>query len=487
MEAGMAVRRDFDLIVIGGGAAGLTVTAGAARLGVRVLLVEREGRLGGDCLHYGCVPSKTLVATARARHMQRRAGEFGLPETALPPVDFAAVRRRIETVVAGIQEHDSPGRFRALGAEVRFGEARFVDERAIELDGKRLEADRFVVATGSRAAVPDIPGLREAGFLTNRELFSLERLPEALVILGGGPMAVEMGQAFARLGSRVTLVQRSDRILSREDPDMAAVVAQGLADEGVALRLSARVLSVAAPDVPGGPKIVTISRDGREERLPADAILVAMGRAPNLEGLGLDAAGIAYTQKGLALDARLRTTARHVFGAGDVTGAHQFTHAAGYEGGVVVAGAVFRLPRRADYALLPRCVYTDPELAVAGLTEAGAKAAGRPHTVVVEPFSGNDRARAEGETRGLVKLVLSKRGKPLGAQIVGPGAGELVAEWVAVLAGKVALGTLAGAVHPYPTLAETSKRAAGRLLEGKLFSPLVRRVLAALFGYRGAA
>lgn len=481
----MEARRDFDLIVIGGGAAGLTVTAGAARLGVRVLVIEREGRLGGDCLHFGCVPSKTLIATARVRHMLSRSGDFGLPAVAAPPVDFSAVRRRIEGVIAGIQEHDSPERFRSLGAEVRFGDARFVDDHVIELDGKRVSADRFVLATGSRAAVPDIPGLAEAGFITNRELFSLEKLPESLVILGGGPIAVEMGQAFVRLGSRVTLVQRSGRILSREDPELAALAAARLVAEGLDLRLAAKVVSVVSATVPGGPKTVILSREGREERVEADTILLAMGRTANLETLGLDAAGIAHSAKGLVLDARLRTSRPHVFGAGDVTGEHLFTHAAGYEGGVVVANAVFRLPKKADYRLLPRCVYCEPELAVVGQTERQAREAGLEPTVVVEPFSGNDRARAEGETAGLVKLVLGKRGRPLGVGIVGPGAGELLAEWVVGLAGKVSLGTLSGAVHPYPTLAETNKRAAGRRLEAKLFSPLVRRVLRLAFGYRG--
>jgi len=246
-------------------------------------------------------------------------------------------------------------------------------------------------------------------------------------------------------------------------------------------------LSVAPPAGPGGEKVVTIARDGREERITAAEILVARGRIPNLDGLGLDAAGIAYTKKGLVLDDRLRATAPHVYGAGDVTGEHLFTHAAGYEGGVVVANAVFRLPRRTDYARLPRCVYTDPELAVVGMTEGQARAAGLVREVVVEPFAGNDRARAEAETPGMVKLVLGRRGVVLGAQIVGAGAGELVSEWVAALAGRVGLSTLAGAVHPYPTLAETSKRAAGRLLERKLFSPVARRILAVLFGYRGAS
>lgn len=479
----MAARYDYDLLVIGGGAAGLTVTAGAARLGVRTLLVESEGRLGGDCLHYGCVPSKTLLATAHARRMLFRAGEFGLPGVAAPPVDFAAVRRRIEGVVAGIAVHDSVARFESLGADVRFGQARFRDDHEIECDGKPVSAARVVVATGSRAAVPAVPGLAAAGFLTNRELFSLEALPESLVVLGGGAMAVEMGQAFSRLGCRVTLVQRGRRLLTREDPDLAAVVAGALASEGVDLRLGAVLESVSrAPD---GRRTVTFSRDGRREAVTAAHILVALGRAARLNDLNLDAAGIVHTTKGLVLDARLRTSRPHVFGAGDVTGEHLFTHAAGYEGGVAVAGAVLRLPRRVDYRHLPRCVYTEPQLAVVGLTESEAREQDVLGKVVTEPFSGNDRARAEGEGTGFCKLVLGRRGGLLGVGIVGPAAGELAAVWAVALAGGLGPGRVAGAVLPYPTLAETGRRAAGRGLEAKLFSPLARRVLRLLFGYRG--
>lgn len=479
----MAKRHAYDVLVLGGGAAGLTVASGAAQLGARTLLVEREGRLGGDCLHYGCVPSKALLATAHARHLLARAGDFGLPAVAAPPVDFAAVRRRIEAVVAGIQEHDSPERFQRLGADVRFGEARFVGDHEIALDGRRIDADRIVIATGSRAAVPDLPGLAETGCLTNRELFSLEALPEHLVILGGGAVAVEMGQAFARLGARVTLVQRGPRLLSREDPDLAAVVAGRLAAEGVDLRLGARLVAAAAG--PGGTRQVAFERDGRRETVVGTHILAAQGRLANLDGLGLDAAGVDHTQKGLVLDARLRTSRGHIFGAGDVTGSHLFTHAAGYEGGVVVAGAVLRLPRKADYRHLPRCLYTEPQLAVVGMTEAEARGAGELGEVVVEPFAGNDRARAEGTAEGLCKLVLGRRGRLLGVGIVGPAAGELAAPFAVALAGRLGLGSLAGAVLPYPTLAEIGKRAAGQPLSRKLFSPLVRRLLGVVLGYRG--
>jgi pyruvate/2-oxoglutarate dehydrogenase complex dihydrolipoamide dehydrogenase (E3) component len=479
----MATGYDYDLLVLGGGAAGLTAAAGAAQLGVKVLLVEREDRLGGDCLHYGCVPSKTLLATAHARHMLSRAGEFGLPAVDALPVDFAAVRRRIEGVIAGIQAHDSPERFTRLGADVRFGRAAFVSDHEIELDGQRISAARVLIATGSRAAVPDVPGLAEAGFLTNREIFSLPALPESLAILGGGAIAAEMAQAFARLGSRVTVIQRSPRLLTREDPDLAAVVADRLAAEGVDLRLGSRLVSVAAG--PGGTKEIAFERDGRRETVAAAHLLVALGRTANLDDLRLDAAGVARTQKGLALDERLRTSRPHIFGAGDVTGEHLFTHAAGYEGGVVVANAVFRLPRKVDYRHLPRCVFTEPQMAVIGRTEAEAKAAGELTDVVVEPFSGNDRARAEGETLGFCKLVRGRRGRLIGVGIVGPAAGDLAGAFAVALAGKVGLSTIAGAVQPYPTLAEIGKRAAGRPLEPKLFSPFVRRVLRTLYGYRG--
>lgn len=479
----MARRYDYDLLVIGGGAAGLTAAAGAARLGVRTLLVEGEGRLGGDCLHYGCVPSKTLLATAHARHGLARAEALGLPAVAVPPVDFAAVRRRIETVVAGIQVHDSPERFARLGADVRFGRARFVDDHEIAIDGARISAARLLLATGSRAALPAVPGLAAAGVLTNREIFSLNVLPEHLVILGGGAMAVEMAQAFVRLGARVTVLQRGPRLLTREDPDLAAVVAAALVAEGVTLRLGARLVAVATG--PGGRREVVFACDGREETVVGSHILVALGREPTLDGLGLDAAGVVHTKKGLTLDARLRTSRRHIFGAGDVTGAHLFTHAAGYEAGVVVANAVFRLPRRVDYRHLPRCVYTEPQLAVVGATEAEARAAGTLGTVMTEPFAANDRARAEDVGAGFVKLVRDRRGRLLGVGIVGPAAGELAATWAVALVGPVGLGRIAGTVLPYPTLAETGKRAAGRTLEAKLFSPFVRRLLAVLWRYRG--
>jgi pyruvate/2-oxoglutarate dehydrogenase complex dihydrolipoamide dehydrogenase (E3) component len=475
---------DYDIAVIGGGAAGLSVAAGAARLGARTLLVEREPQLGGDCLHYGCVPSKTLIATAHARHVMATADRFGLPALDLPPVDFVRVRQRIRAVIADIQHHDSVERFCGLGAEVRFGAARFVDEHTAEVDGKRVSAAKWVIATGSRAQLPPIPGLSDTPHLTNREVFSLDRLPERLVILGGGPIAVELAQAFRRLGSEVDVIQRGGCILSRDDADMTAEVQCALEAEGVRFHLGVTFTGVAQE---GAAKVVRFEQGGQARQVSGDTLLVALGRTPNVEGLGLEQAGLAFSSKGIAVDARMRTSQKHIYACGDVTGAYQFTHAAGYEAGIVVTNAIFHLPRKADYTWLPWCTYTDPGLAHIGLNEAMAKKAGLEYLVVTERFADNDKARAEGETEGLLKLLLGADGKPLGVQIVGAGAGELLGEWAAVLGGKVSLTTLAGIIHPYPTRSESAKAVAGRIVGEKLFSPKVKKALHYVFGLKGRA
>lgn len=475
---------DYDIGVIGGGAAGLTVAAGAAQLGVKCLLVEKEPALGGDCLHYGCVPSKTLLASAAAARAVRTAHRYGLPRAELGPVDFTQVRERIRSVIAAIQKHDSPERFCSLGAEIRFGEARFLDDHEIELDGKRLSAARWVLATGSRAAAPDVPGLAEAGYLTNREIFSLDALPRSLVILGAGPIAIEMAQAFQRLGSQVTVIQRGRHILSKEDADMAGVVMEELELEGVKFHLGAKLVAVRRS---GSVREVVFSREGRELTVRGDQILVAMGRSVNVEGLGLDNAGVEHSARGITVDERLRTTQKHIFAAGDATGRHMFTHAAGYEGGIVITNAVFRLPRKADYTWLPHCTYCDPELAGMGLNEAAAREKGVEYSVFTERFEANDRALAEGQSEGKLKLLLDKKERPLGVHIVGRHAGELLNEWVAVLNGGVKLSALAGAVHPYPTYGETAKRAAGSYFSKKLFSNRVKKGLHFLFHYKGQA
>jgi pyruvate/2-oxoglutarate dehydrogenase complex dihydrolipoamide dehydrogenase (E3) component len=476
---------DYDLGILGGGAAGLTVAAGAARLGVKTLLVEKEPYLGGDCLHFGCVPSKTLIHTAKVRHLMASAGKFGLPGVDLPPVDFRQVAGRIRSVIAAIQPHDSPERFCSLGAQVEFGSPSFADEHVVDLGGKRISAARWVVATGSSAAVPALPGLADVPYLTNREIFFLDHLPASLLVLGGGPIAVEMAQSFARLGSRVTVLQRSSQIMSREDPDLAAIVQARMEAEGVVFHLGAELVSARR----AGDQAEVVFKDsaGRERSVRADKLLVALGRRANLDGLCLDNAGVEHSVRGIVVDSRLRTSQKHIYAAGDVTGEHQFTHAAGYEGGIVVSNAVFKLPRKVDYTWLPHCTYSDPELAGMGLNERAAKKAGIECRAWREEFKTNDRSLAEGCDFGVLKLLVDRKEKPIGVQICGPHAGELLAEWVAVAAGKVKLSTLAGAVHPYPTLAEISKRVAGDLLARKIFSDTVRKGLKLFFDYKGRA
>lgn len=481
---------DYDIAVIGAGAAGLTVTAGAAQAGAKTLLIEKESVLGGDCLHYGCVPSKTLIKTAAVYQQMKNAARYGLPEVNVPEVDFNQVRERIQRVIAEIQPHDSPERFCELGAEVEFGQAEFLDEHQVRIAGdfgqsRNVSAKTWVLATGSFAAVPGLQGLEQTPYLTNREIFALQRLPSSLIIIGGGPIAVEMAQAFARLGSQVHVIQRSKQILSREDPDLAGLVQAQLEQEGVNFHLGTEL--VRAQELGAFREVVFKNSEGQETALQGDALLVALGRSVSVNDLGLEKAGVNCSPKGIPVDNRLRTSQKHIFVCGDATGAYQFTHAAGYEGGVVVTNAVFHLPRKTDYTWIPACTYTDPEFATLGFNESLAQKQGLQYTVWSESFADNDRSLAEEEREGRIKLLLDKKNKPLGVQIVGPHAGELLSEWVAVLNANVKLSSMISAVHPYPTLAEINKKVAGKHLSEKIFSERAKKTLRFFFGFKGRA
>jgi pyruvate/2-oxoglutarate dehydrogenase complex dihydrolipoamide dehydrogenase (E3) component len=453
-------------------------------LGAKTLLIDKEDRLGGDCLHYGCVPSKTLIKTAHVRHQIKNAGRYGLPVLEVKPVDFRAVATRIQSVIDAIQKHDSVERFCSLGVKVEFGNAEFTDEHSVRLNGKTYSAKTWVIATGSSPSVAPIEGLDKTPFITNREIFSLESLPASLIVLGAGPVAAEMAQAFARLGSTVTVVQRSGKILSKDDKDMADLVMHSLTGDGVTFHLNAATLRVA--DL-GREKEVVIKKGEDTMSLRAETILVALGREANAGGLGLEAIGIEFDKKGIAVDARLRTNHRHIFAAGDVNGVYQFTHAAGYEGGIVVSNAIFHLPRKVDYTFMPWCTYTDPELASIGMNEAAAKEKGIKYSLWTEEFRTNDRSLAEGDEVGRIKLLLDEHEKPLGVQILGHRAGDLLSEWVAVLNGGVKLSTLAGAVHPYPTLGEINKKVVGTFFSQKIFSDTVKKTLKLFFRFKGRA
>lgn len=476
---------DFDLGILGGGAAGLTAASGAAQFGAKTLLIEREKTLGGDCLHFGCVPSKTLIRTANVRHLMRNAEKFGLPGCDLKTVDFREVAKRIQSVISVIEKHDSPERFCRLGARVEFGEAIFVDEHAVRLNGKLFSAKNWVISTGSSPAVPPIEGLDKTPYITNKDIFSLERLPKSMIAIGGGPISIEMAQAFSRLGTRVTIIEVADQVLAAEDKDMADRLMNVLISEGVVFHLNSVTLS--ARDLGSEREVVIRNSGGKTTSLRAETILVAAGRKANLEGLGLEGISMEFDRKGLKVDKRLRTNHKHIYAAGDSTGSFLFTHAAGYEAGIVLSNAVLHLPRRVDYTYLPWCTFTDPELASIGLNEKRAAGAGIGYSVWTEEFKANDRSLAEGEEAGRIKLILDSREKPVGIQIFGPHAGELLSEWVAVLNGGVKLSTLAGAVHPYPTLAEINKSVTGSFFSGKIFSEKIKKGLKFFFGLKGRA
>jgi pyruvate/2-oxoglutarate dehydrogenase complex dihydrolipoamide dehydrogenase (E3) component len=446
---------DTDLCVIGAGSGGLSVAAAAAALGVPVTLIEK-GAMGGDCLNAGCVPSKALIAAAKAAQAMRDAGRLGV-EAQEPRVDFARVRAHVRAVIAGIAPNDEEGRFTAMGVRVLRAHGRFVAPDRVEAGALRVRARRFIVATGSAPAIPPIPGLADIPFLTNETIFDLERLPQRLCVIGGGPIGVEMAQAFRRLGAQVTLIE-AQSLLSAEDPELVAPVRAALAREGVDLREETRVLRAQALDH-GRARLLTASAQGQEASLEADAVLVATGRRPNLEGLGLDAAQVAHDARGVKVDASLRTSNRRVYAIGDVAGG-RFTHEANLHAGLVLRATLFRLPVRFQPTLTPRVVYSDPPLAATGLTEAQARAQGLAMRVHRWPFSENDRARAEARSEGHVKILATPRGALLGVGIVGAHADEMIATWQTALTHGLSLRDMAGVTLPYPTLGEAGKRAA---------------------------
>jgi pyruvate/2-oxoglutarate dehydrogenase complex dihydrolipoamide dehydrogenase (E3) component len=476
---------DYDIGILGGGAAGLTIASGAAQFGAKILLIEKEKSLGGDCLHFGCVPSKTLIRTANVYHLMKNAEKYGLPPVDLKPVDYRKVTERIQSVIGVIQEHDSRERFCKLGARVEFGNASFVDEHAVRLNGQTYSAKSWVIATGSSPAIPPIEGIDKTPYVTNKEIFSLSDLPKSMIAIGGGPISSELAQAFNRLGTKVTVIELGNQILGVEDKDMADCIMNILISEGITFHLGSSILGVR--DLGNEKEVVIKNGVGNTLSLRAETILVAAGRQANLKGLGLEDISVEFERKGLKVDSRLRTNHKHIFAAGDVTGAYQFTHAAGYEGGVVLSNAILHLPRKADYTNFPWCTYTDPELASIGMNEKMAAAAGIHYVVWMEEFKANDRSLAEGEGVGKIKLLLNEDEKPIGIQILGPHAGELVGEWVAIMNGKVKLSTIASAVHPYPTLGEINKKVIGNLFSGKIFSEKVRKALKFFFSLKGRA
>ena len=459
---------DYDLAVIGAGSGGLTVAAAAAQFGQRVVLFEK-GLMGGDCLNYGCVPSKALLAAAKHAHALRSGERFGIAPQE-PQVDFAKVNAHVRRAIAAIAPNDSQERFEKLGVKVVRAAARFGDPLTIEAEGKNYTARRLVIATGSRALAPPIPGLEDVPYFTNENLFENQMLPRHLLIIGGGPIGMEMAQAHRRLGSEVTVIEAFEP-LAKDDPELTAIVLERLKAEGVRILARAAIERVSKT----GDGMTIETRD--HGAIHGSHLLVAAGRQPNIEELNLQAAGIAFTKKGITVDVGLKTSNHKVYAIGDVAGGLQFTHVAGYHAGLVIRNALFGLPVKAG-AVIPWVTYTDPELAQVGLTEAQARERhGGGIKVLRWPFHDNDRAQAEGYSEGLVKVVIGARGKILGAAIAGPQAGELIQTWVHALSRGLGIGAMVSPVLPYPTRGEASRRAAITYYAEYATNPWVRRAI----------
>ena len=457
-----------DLCVIGAGSGGLAVAAGAAQMGAEVVLVERAA-MGGDCLNFGCVPSKSLLAAARIADLWRHGTALGIAY-ARPHIDFAAVADSVQRVIAEIAPNDSVERFEGFGVRVLRAEARFTSPRTVRAGDVEIRPRRFVIATGSQPAIPPIRGLDEVRYLTNESIFANRQLPEHLIVIGGGPIGIEMAQAHRRLGARVTVLDVGP-LLPRDDPELSAVLAERLWSEGIVGRPGVEIAEVERAG-----QVIRVRLES-DEQISGSHLLIAAGRRPTVEALDLAAAGIASTAKGITVDARLRTTNRCVFAIGDVAGGPQFTHVALYHAGIVIRNALFRIPAKVDYRALPWVTYTDPELAQVGLTEAEARAIERASRVLRWRFVENDRAQTERETEGMVKVVTRANGRILGTSILGAGAGDLILPWALAISQKLKIGALANLIVPYPTRGEASKRAAGSYYTPTLFSARTRRLV----------
>ncbi len=464
-------RMSVDLCVIGAGSGGLSVASGAAQMGARVALVEGH-LMGGDCLNFGCVPSKALLAAAKQAHALGKGAPFGVGP-AEAAVDWAGVRAHVRRTIEAIAPHDSQERFEGLGVRVIRAWGAFVSPTELRAGPALIRARRFVIATGSRPAAPPIPGLDGAPYLTNETIFDLAERPAHLLVLGGGPIGMEMAQAHRRLGAAVTVIE-ADRALGREDAEAAAVVLARLRAEGVDVREGARAARVA----PATAGLRVTLEDGTA--VEGSHLLLAVGRVPNLERLNLAAAEVEAGPQGVMVDAGLRARGnRRVYAVGDAAGLGQFTHLAGWHAGLVIRSALFRLPIRADRAAVPRVTFTDPELAQIGPTEAEARARhGERLRVLRVDYADSDRARAEGLTEGFVKVLADPRGRVVGCTVVGAQAGELIGLWALAMAQGLKLGAVAGMIAPYPTLGELNKRAAGAFFTPRLFgSPWVKRAV----------
>lgn len=466
---------DYDLVIIGGGSAGLVAASAGAQLKAKVALVEKEDRLGGDCLHYGCVPSKSLIHASRVAHDVARGPEFGI-HTQLEKIDLQAALGHVHRVIDTIQVHDSTERFESLGVEVIYGKGEFTDSRTFTVNGRSLKARGYIIATGSRPARIPVEGLEEAGYITNLTVFSLQHQPKSLAVVGSGPIGCELGQAFARLGSEVTIIGSSDHILPKEEPEAAAVVQAQMEKDGVRILNGTRAQRVEVID---GKKHVYTTNG----TVVVDDILLAAGRVPNVDSLNLEAAGVAVGKAGITVNSKLQTTNSRIYAAGDVIGGYQFTHVAGYEGAVAMQNALLFPTKSADYSVIPWATFTDPELARVGLTEAQARDRYDDIYILKQDFADVDRALAEAAGHGFAKIITRSSGEILGAHLVGPHAGELISEIVLAMSNNLKVDALKNMIHIYPTLTEVNSKAALQLTKQKYAkNQRLQGLLSTIFG-----
>ncbi|MEE9329751.1 MAG: FAD-dependent oxidoreductase [Parvularculaceae bacterium] len=463
-----------DICIIGAGSGGLSVAAGAAQLGKKVVLIE-AGEMGGDCLNYGCIPSKAILAAGKTAQIMREADKYGVASVE-PQVNFAAVHEHIHGVIDAIAPMDSQSRFEGFGITVLRDKAKFIGPRTVEAGDTTVSAKFIVIATGSSPFVPPIPGLDSVPYITNETIWERRELVDHLVVIGGGPIGIEMAQAHRRLGADVTVIEGLS-IMGKDDPELVDIVRARLIDEGITILEGAMVKSVAGEA--GAIKVIA-EQDGSEKTIQGSHILVATGRRPNVADLNLEAAGIDYSKRGIKVDGALRTSNKRIYAAGDVTGGRQFTHVAGYHAGIIIKKMLFKAPAKNEEHLAPWVTYTDPELAHVGLTQAQAVEKGLPVTIAKWGFDHNDRAQAEHATNGLIKVVTDKKGKILGCSIVGKNAGDLIGPWALAYANGMKIGAFTKMIAPYPTLGEVSKRAAGAWYTPKLFSDRTKGLIKAL-------
>ena len=464
-----------DICVIGGGSGGLSVAAGAAQMGAKVVLIEKSA-MGGDCLNTGCVPSKALLAAGHVAQNMREAEAFGIANVT-PQVDWAQVNAHVKGVIAAIAPNDSVERFEGLGVQVIQAAAEFLDEKTVQAGDVQVTAKYFMLATGSSAFVPPIEGLDGVDYFTNENIFDNQEAIEHLIVIGGGPIGIEMAQAHRRLGAEVTVMELA-RLLMKDDRELAQIVIDRLQQEGMKFYEGGRNLRIEKTEQ-GISAYCDLGDEEHAEQacIQGSHLLIATGRRANVKGLNLDAAGVNYSPRGVEVDARLRSSNKRIFAIGDVAGPYQFTHMAAYQAGIVIRNMLFKLPAKVDYSAVPWVTYTDPELAHVGMTEADTEKAGLAVKVLRWKFAENDRAQAERRTEGMVKVVTSAKGLILGATIVGIHAGELLQPWVLAISQKMKIGAMASMIAPYPTLAEVNKRIAGSFYTEKLFSEGTKKLV----------